>query len=555
MALKAVRLTVVGLTLLFNSFCSLTICNAELPWRKFSYFQNFGGLNDQLSGTEIEDNEATDLQNVVFDTGGAIKKRFGYLTWPNNPLSKVFGSGTDITVTGLGYYQQNDADKFVIAISNVDAAAKATYRDITNGIVYTGSWTDITGTGVLPTTGYTDNDLVDFAVAENIVVFTLDAATQIKPVKWNGAGNVATLTADADCPVAIIVEYHKNHLFLTGSDTNPSRVVYSALDDITAYTATDFFDVQTADGTRVRGLISAYDSLYIFKDRSIWRLSGAERDTFVLQKMVEGIGTLSNASIRIVNNLIYFTTAQNDIAVYDGAYTVKFLSQKIRQTIGGLNFSRATNALGLNFSTYKYQDEDYYCSVSDAGSATNSRILLFDTAYSAWTKFAGINVNAWCVAPDSNGQNILIFGDYNGYAYTYPSVNYYDGNVETEAIVAFYQTKWFKYSDVALGDKYWRVLKTYALSETTTDTLLYAECKADYEESGKIIEIELSESGSLWDVALWDVDEWSGQGLKIGRHEIEKGTNMFQIKYSNNIVNEGFTIFGFELFIEPSERI
>ena len=52
----------------------------------------------------INDNEASDINNIVFDTGGAIKKRTGYLTVPNNPIEKV-ATGTSIAVTGLTYEQ------------------------------------------------------------------------------------------------------------------------------------------------------------------------------------------------------------------------------------------------------------------------------------------------------------------------------------------------------------------------------------------------------------------------------------------------------------------
>jgi hypothetical protein len=147
----------------------------------------------------------------------------------------------------------------------------------------------------------------------------------------------------------------------------------------------------------------------------------------------------------------------------------------------------------------------------------------------------------------------MIFGDYDGFVHYYPSTSYYDGNVLTSPISAFYQTKWFRYGDISLGDKYWRLLKTYALSELSS-TKLYADCKSDYELSGKTVEIDLGEAASLWDIALWDTDTWGGQGLKVGRNEINKGKNMFQIKFSNENVNEGFTIFGWEVFIEPTNR-
>lgn len=530
---------------LFN--CSLT--NAAVPWKKYSYFQNYGGLNDNLSTTEIEDNEATDIQNVVFDTGGVIKKRFGYYNVPRT-VRRVDSGVTGIT--GLSFFRKDNSNRYLVTIANKGGQASAYKKTyISGGGLPSGDWDNISYVG-LPGS-YTNNQLATMNVANNVLVITLPASTPVKPFKWDGTGNVTDLTADPDVPTSSLNCYIKNILFLSGNTTFPSRVYFSALGDITDYTVTDFFDVETSDGAKVRAIVSAYNSLYIFKDNSIWRLSGTDRDSFVLEKMVDSVGTLSQQSIAVTGQGIYFVTAQNDIALYDGNYSVQFLSQKIRSTIGGLNFQRASNALGLAFSTYKYVDFDYYVSDSVFPSQTNNSVLLFDTGYKAWTKFKGLNINSWCVADNDTFQNAIYFGDYDGYIYTYPSTQYFDSDVTTSSISAFYQTKWFRYSDVSLGDKYWRLLKTYIQTETFNSSLT-VEARSDFEATGSIFSINLTQPGALWDSALWDVDLWGGQNLTVGRNEIEKGLNFFQIRYSNDQVNQGFSIFGFENFIEPTDR-
>lgn len=537
--LKHLILTVVGLCLLAGNV------NAQTNWHKFVYFSNWGGLNDNLAKTEIADNEASDIQNIIFDLGGAIKKRYGSLTIPNNPVTAV-ATGA---VTGLSFYKKDNGNRYLVATLN-DTDNKFTIRkkDYTTG----SGWTNTTGWDLIETSsmpsGYSNNYLADFTIAEDNLVFTFNATVQTKPYKWTGTGNVSALTADTDCPEATIVEYHKNHLFLSGNDSYPSRVYFSDLDDITDYTATDFFDVQTADGTRVRGIISAFDSLYVFKDKSIWRLSGTNRDDFVLQKMVSGIGTLSQQSIAVVNNLIIFTSSQNDVIAYDGGYSATYVSTKISNTISNLSYARAAKNLGINF------EDNYYVSCSYSGSGTNNRILFLDTDFKAWSKFVGLNANAWTVADDSSAQDILVYGDYSGYVHYYPSGEYYDTNTATSAISAFYETKWFRYPEISLGDKYWRVLRTYALSETTADTEVIAEARADYEVTGTSFTIPLTATGSLWDYDTWDVDIWGGQTLIKQRDEVEKGVDMFQLRYEDEDVDEGFTIFGWELLIEPTYR-
>lgn len=541
-------ISIVGILLLSSNLY------ADVSWQKFSYFKNWGGLNDNLSTTEISDSEATDIQNISFDTGGALKKRYGFRTLPTENPQKA-ATGTTVCVNGLFFYKKDNGNRYLVALCNNDSKATLMKKDYSaGGGTEAGAWENIDNSEL--NSAYSNDLRPDFAVAQDKLVFVTGDGTSV-PYMWNGTDKSVRLTTNANVSSGSVIEYHKNILFITGRNDYPSRVFFSNLDDITTYTATDFLDVETSDGSKVRALKSVYNALYIFKDESIWRLSGSNSDNFTLEKMVDGIGTISNNSVQIVNNIIYFITNQGDIAVYDGGYNVKFVSSKIRNTIGNLNTSRTAQSLGLAFSTYRYNDFDYYASTTTAGSAANNYVLVFDTSLGAWTRFKGMDANAWCVADGENNENKLYFGDYSGYVHRYPSSYYYDGNIASSAISAFYQTKWFKYEESCLGDKYWRLLKTFALSESSSGSTVYlnAECRTDYESSGRVVHINLEGSAANWDVAKWDVDLWGGQVIIVGRSEINKGKNMFQIYFYNNVVNEGFTLLGWENFIEPTSRI
>ncbi len=387
------------------------------------------------------------------------------------------------------------------------------------------------------------------------------------PSAWQATGNVYKFTSDIDCPKAKYNVYHKNILFLAGDPSRPSRVSFSDLTNgITNWVTTDFFDLDTNNGQYITGMVSAFGNLYIFENNSIWMLSGTNRDDFNLQKMVDNVGSLSQQSIAIVNNTIFFITSQNDIAIYDGNFSVKFISSKIRNTIGENNFNRAAQSLGLAFSSYRYKDLDYYASESTLGSSSNDQVLLFDTYREAWTKLQAMTPNSWTVIPSANGINKMVFGDYGGLIYYYPSINKYSDVTDTcdvsnnctvtsPSIYSFYQTKWFRYPDVALGDKYIRLLKTYVINSSTFSSTLSIEVKTDYASLGNMYTVNYSPSGALWGVSKWSESEWAGSGLNIDREEVNLGTQMFQIRYSNDVTDQDMSILGFETFIEPTDRI
>lgn len=548
--------------------CHIPLAQAEVPWKKYTYFKNWGGLNDNISTLEIKDEEATDIQNVLFDNGGALVKRYGYqnITGSSAPAYKL---GANVTgVPGIAYYQKTNGNKYIFAIGNNSGQATGYSKTIdASGGIPTGTWSS-QGNGNLPAS-FTNDQLVTFSTAEDILVMTVagSSSNTTYPSAWQATGNVYQFTLDADCPKAKYNAYHKNLLFLAGNPDNPSRVSFSDLTlGITNWVATDFFDLDKNNGQFITGLISAFGNLYVFENNSIWMLSGSTRDDFSLQKMVDNVGTLSQQSIKIVNNKIFFITSQNDIAVYDGAFGVTFLSSKIRNTIGDNNFNRAPQALGLGFSSYRYKDLDYYAAESTIGSSTNNQVLLFDTYREAWTKIQGISPNSWTVIPNSSGLGEMVFGDYNGLVYFYPNIGTYNDvsntcsganpcSTTSPAIYSFYQTKWFMYPEIALGDKYLRLLKTYVLNSSSNSSTLTTEVKADYEVSGNIYIFNYSPSGALWDVSQWDIAEWGGGGLNIDRQEINLGTQMFQIRYSNGVVDQDMSILGFESFIEPTDRI
>ncbi len=184
---------------------------AAVPWIKHSYFSNYGGLNDNLSQLEIKDNEATDIQNVLFDNGGALVKRYGFsnITGTAGPAFKL---GSNVTgVVGLAYYQKTDGSKYLFAIGNNATQATGYSKTIdASGGVPSGAWTS-QGAGNLPS-NLTNNQLATFSVAENTLVMTVagSSSSTTYPSAWEATGNVYQFTSDTDCPKAKYNAYHKN---------------------------------------------------------------------------------------------------------------------------------------------------------------------------------------------------------------------------------------------------------------------------------------------------------------------------------------------------------
>ncbi len=516
-------------------FLSLTWAD---QWQAHDFFNLTGGLNDSDDPTAIKPNEASDLQNIVFVTGGAIVKRSGYTTLNT---SAVCSPGN---VTGLTFFKLSSGTRFLVAV--VDCGATDNIYSMPYGAGTagpTGTWTS--RTGALSFNVGADN-LADFAAAQDQLVIE-DGLNTTPPMVWTGTGNATALGGSPGNQT--MVEYHKRIMWAAGNDTNPSTLYFSNLGDIATWTSTDTINIETNDGQVIRALKSALDCLYIFKDESIWRTCGTNRDDFTTEQMVRGIGTLSNQSVQVINNIFYFVSSQGEIVQYDGGITYNILSSKIKGTTNLLNKNRMTVVPSAQFINPGTGFNDYYAAFSTSASGTNDRVIVYDTYNHAFTKFVGMNVNAF--TPESyelgSQQKALGFGDYGGVTYRYPNGN----SDNTAAISAYYQSGWLRF-DVPF-EKTFRLIQMFA-NQTGNFTMLLGYA-IDFDSTTTSNTISLNGTGAIWDTAVWDNASWGDLTTTTGRVELLRTGDFIQFRPSDNSTNPAFTVKGLRVWVEPTQRI
>lgn len=491
-----------------------------------------GGLNDAADPTTLTLTEASDLQNVVFTPLGGLARRDGFVH-----VNTVAGGVSTIQ----GFYRQADGTRFLVRLASgtTDQVEKMDYGAGTTGP--DGTWDDITGAISLT---ISNDDLGDFAVAENEVVFE-DGIGTTAPFKWTGTGNAAAVGGTP--PNATMVEYHKRHLWTAGLSTARSRLTFSNLDDMEVWTSTDTIEVETDDGQVLTALRSALDCLYAFKTESIWRVCGASRDDFTLEQMVRGIGAANNQAVAVLNNQFVFLTSQGDVAVYNGGTQVEIISTKIEGTLSGLNLNRIVEAVAVAFDDAE-GDDDFYLSVSGTGSGTHNRLLVFDTFHQAWTKFDGFACNALAVYEVGTQQRALLCGTYSGYTDRYPSGNSDAG----EPIDAFYASGHYDF-EVA-QQKIFRVLQL-VFQQRSTSHPIAVEYRIDFATTGTETELDLSGSGALWDTAVFDVDTWADLTTTLKVIHMDTPGDYLQWYLSEDSTAPAFLLRNLRVWMESTGRI
>lgn len=522
---------------MFSKILSLTlslllfICQpvySATRWARFDYFKNSLGLNDGASTISIEDGEATDLQNVILTTYGSFKTRDGYAKLNSSTL------GSSVICTGLIYYKQADGTEYIVGVFDNDTIQKMDYNI---GGAPDGTWDNITGS-LLFSAG--QNNLASFAVGEDELLIE-DGINTTPPYKWTGTGNAAALGGSS--PNATMVAYHKRMAFAAGNDSNPSTLYFSDLGDIDTWTGglSGNVSIDTNDGSIIRAIVPGFDSLYIWKDKSIWRLTGENKDSFRLQRMISGTGCLSPNAVVKIGNSFFFTDGQGNVYIYDGAIGLKLISTKIQGTIDNTSIARYEYVSNIAF------ENDFYSSVSTSGSGTHDTVIVFDTYNLGWTKFDGINANAMAIADNGSGEDMIIFGDYGGFVYYYPSGT----NDAGTAINAYFATKQFSFPSVAGENKDWRKLRVYATSKGNYN--LNIEVRNDFTTAGTTYAMNLASGGAVYGTAVYGTALWAGETLLIKRIEPGLEGNFFQIKFYNENVDEPFEVKGYQIYMESVE--
>ena len=489
-----------------------------------SFFKNSGGLNDKANPIAINDDQASDLQNVVFDTDGSISKRKGYSKFNTTPIPGNEG------LVGLYYFRQSDGDDWLVATT--------TNQNVYTSTNLSGTFTRITGTASW-TSG--QNVLSSFDTAQDILLFE-DGDSSTPPWKWDPDGTVKQVVPLSGSPAnGTIVKYFKNHVFIANLDN--STLSFSNLGAIQSYDPRDAIEVQTNDGSGITSMWVQLDGLYVGKRNAIFRLDGTSRSDFILQKLIEGVGPTNHQSVQVIDNKCYFVATNGNVYIYDGGITAERLSDRITTTISGFNQSRSV------FAVSGIRDREYWTALTSSGGSTHNRILVYDPTTDSWTKFVGINANAMSYGYDINDVQHLYSGGYNGIVYKQRDTEADDG----QAILSYWTSKMYHFNEIPNEKILRRIL---LVTDVDGSWPLTVEVLSDFQSSGTVNDVTLSAGTSLWNSMVWDTDTWGGTTVFTTKipFQTDKIAEFFQIKFSNNGASQPWTVRGYSMDVDRTGR-
>lgn len=363
---------------------------------------HFIGVCDRYPSHIIPNGLFTKADNALVDNN-SISKRRG-----NTAVAATLGA---FDILGGSAFELANGTKYQIVVLNGSSNARAY------------SWT---GSGAFSTLGLAN-------LAKDAQMNFVQASDSL--FGFNGTDVIdinssLSLTKDrAGVPKGKFGVWFHNYLFTAGVTATPNRLFWSNLGAPTTFTGSDYIDINANDGDVITGLAVFNDELYVFKNNTIWSITGWSGSTFGATTIagqntnsrIFGYGTSSHRSIINTGRNLYYLSFLGgiphfrDLGLTVFATTVDqgIVSLDIETTMNGVNKSQLAKCAGT------YDGKLIRWAIPNGSSTFNSLVLNFRPdiqlqsplgIHRSWTTSSGISVASYWMSTIS-GRSKIYWGD------------------------------------------------------------------------------------------------------------------------------------------------
>lgn len=511
--------------------------------RNFVYYRKSsfsGGQNDSDEPDQLSDNESQLIQNAYINARGTVEKRSG---------TTLTGDDTgDTKITGITSWKENDGTKWLFSTTGTDLR----YLNST-------TWDTLDD-------GFTTGLDTEFIRADG-KIYILNGTDDIH--SYDGASvnlNSGLTDLGASVPAAKYGVWWKNYMFICGESSlsgtdYPSRVWFSNIGDPDTWTTgTDYFDVGKDDGQEITGIGILDKFLVIFKENSIYVLTGdgpsewkLDATTNNLVNVANSVGCASHRSIVQVGNDLWFMDQYGNIRSLrkneEGSNPLQgIVSENIQGTIDGLNKGALSEVSATFFNNR------IYFAAPNGSSNYNNIVMVADLSITLesprnphpWVTYTGWNPAVFTVYTPSNTPQ-LYYGEGDADSLVYQAET---GTNDNSAAIDF------DIQDRMID------LRDPHRKKTARFLITTAESGGDYdvEVSTSLDGVDFTDHGDInlqagvqWNSGTWDTSEWGfGQDIET-KFAIQRANDQIMVRFRSNTADEAVTIKQYTMAIKPKK--
>jgi len=265
-------------------------------------FEGFpDGLNLHADEQNLEVTELAQAKNCTIGDRGRLSMVQGIKRW-------TVSSGTPGPRKLFGWNNPTDSSEYLVwSSAGPGGTGSLVWATIPDGVVQ--------GTYNLGMSSFMAYENVgsSFAPADDVLFYSHQNLSS--PLSFDGS----TWTAVAGIPSARVLVHHHNRLFAISTNDNQSRIYFSNLLDPTVFDVDDWIDVDPFDGERIVTAVKYGDDLMIFKETSVWKLSGRTPSSFSLYRIDSKRGIQSPECVVEARGRLFLWDTTSGIWAFDGA--------------------------------------------------------------------------------------------------------------------------------------------------------------------------------------------------------------------------------------------
>ena len=355
----------------------------------FEIYQNFdfsGGLRIRDTHTEISVNECALTQNMI-SSGKALKVLPGYAKFNPKPVD-----GYELTPVRSLFRFVQPADqtvkKFMAAIG--DTIFMANEVD--------GSWTPLLS-------GVDGSADIDFTTFGDLYCYM--ASPQDGVYKYNGYGTPYHL---ADAPCGSTIATHYNRLLVGGDPEHPNRFYWSDAGLAESWdTVNQYQELPVVDGDSVTKILFFLDGSLLFKQHSIWHITG-NVEPFPVYSISETMGTPAGKSVVTFEQSVIWYSDTGHICAYDGARIYNLTEANLGELPVARSMMESVCCAVIDNKLWVS-----YCD-RDSGENFNNRVLIADLTNGVndarwFGPHKGFHIASFCSFSGQNDTGTTYFGD------------------------------------------------------------------------------------------------------------------------------------------------
>lgn len=350
---------------------------------------------------------------------------------------------------------------------------------------------------------------------------------------WDGA-TMANIPSAPTTPSNVII-YNNRAFFLV--DNN--RIEFSELYDFEDYPAVNFFYVpnpSSPDPVTGWALYQNYLVIFTKETKYIAYIGGEGISSFSLSPVVGTRGAVSQETIVVGNNGVYFMADDNQIYMFDGTGDV-LISGKVEPELNSIHDKEA-----VRIHLYRNQLRVYY---AKSPNPVQNRMLLFDGNTKQWFMDTGRLV-CGSLEWKLDDNELIEFSSRTGQMFTGES-GFSDMGKEIEFK---YWTSYKAYGSGAAMDRIKRFRPI--IRPAAANYYMYIGKDVDFLNTAELAKINISPGGTAWGDFVWgDGTTWGGHQQVLMPNVPMSGRGKFtQYRFEQTGVETPVELYGYSALVK-----